>query len=132
MMFRAYDARHGEYMPPSKTWDLLFDPTEYEGATPEQLRTVAQWHADRRGMSRIETASLLAQMGNDIQWSIIIVMEDRYRAEAFEEMLDDLSTTPTGDDDRYDYWPSGVLLAEAIAPTKDDVERLRDLAVGVL
>jgi hypothetical protein len=46
------------------------------------------------------------------------------RAIAFDTLLRQLSNQPSGDDDCFDYWPSGVRLAAELAPTPEDLQTL--------
>jgi hypothetical protein len=131
-MRRAYIAGHGEYMPPEDTWDLLIDLNEYEGASPSQLRTVAMWQARERKLPIEETMALLAELGDDIEWSMLIVIDDEHRLRALSDLFEQIDEIPHGDDTTYDYWPSGVRLAAALAPSEDDVELVRSIASEVV
>lgn len=68
----------------------------------------------------------------DLSWEHIFrVTGDRdVMAEAFAGLLLDIARPPGGDDDTYDYWPSGVRLAWEIAGLLGDSE-VRQLADAV-
>jgi hypothetical protein len=107
---------HAEYLPANLgeqmivVWDPYHDADNDASWTDEQL---AERYTHNVGST--------PKQGWDLSWqNIYRIIALRSQVEqALEDLLDDLATGPSGDDDVFDYWPSGVRMAREIAAELD-------------
>jgi hypothetical protein len=108
---------HGEYLPSitdALTADLVWDP--YDDLTLKHTQTEADALARYREVTGLEP---------NPEWDLTWQSVQRWRGEpaaveaALASLMDKLEVPPSGDDDTYDYWPSGVRLALQVAKALD-------------
>lgn len=110
MTVRLFDAGHAEYLPEQGDIHVPdFDHTDDEAA-----RALAAW-ADALGAPSDDIASILVEWRETGWRSTTIAVRQEELAAALAGQLEAIDIEPGGDDDTYDYWPSGVRLALDLA-----------------
>jgi hypothetical protein len=108
---------HGEYLPlvqDGLTADLVWDP--YDDANLAASEDEAALLARYREVTGLEP---------NPDWDVTWASVQRWTGEpaqieaALASLMDKLEVPPSGDDDTYDYWPSGVRLALQVAEALD-------------
>jgi hypothetical protein len=108
---------HGEYLPLAQdglTAELVWDP--YDEANLEHTDSEEQAKARYREVTGLEP---------DPAWNLTWQSLQRWTGDAvalsaaLHSLVDKLEAPPSGDDDTYDYWPSGVRLALQVAEALD-------------
>jgi hypothetical protein len=110
------DAGHGEYMPGVAQGRTLFDPTEHDWVEGDEEVALAK-------LREHLPPEALGFEPYDPTWNIIVELEGTIEelAAAFESLLGDVSGVPSGDDDTFDYWPSGARMLLAFAEDMDEL-----------
>lgn len=114
------------------TWDALYDPRLGHHAEPGHAdRRAAALFTERTGVPAEELPAV------DLTWEVVwrITGLRPEVGEWFDQLVADLAAGPSGDDDTYDYWPSGVRLAHQVALFLGDDEataRVRDTALEIV
>jgi hypothetical protein len=108
---------HGEYLPLAQeglTAEVVWDPYEEDNLVHTEV--------EERALARYrEVTGLEPNPDWDVTWQSI----QRWKGEppqieaALASLMDKLEISPSGDDDTFDYWPSGVRLALMVAEALD-------------
>lgn len=97
----TFDLRHAEYGDLSAAGEIVrtWEPETFDD------REVPEW------------VTFALDYPDDAEWCTLVQWHGTTAelTTVFEALLADLRTTPTGDDTTYDYYPSGVRLAQQMA-----------------
>jgi hypothetical protein len=108
---------HGEYLPLAQdglTAELVWDP--YDEANLEHTDREEQASARYREVTGLEPNPAWDMTWQSVQrWT----GDAAALSAALHSLVDTLEVPPSGDDDTYDYWPSGVRLALQVAAALD-------------
>lgn len=114
------NARHAEYLPAGNLARVLYEPEWNEDATPAEHADAVRHFGREAGLDADAVEAVLADLGDDVEHYFVVVVQAADRAAAFASLMAALAVTPHGDDDVFDYWPSGVWLALDLAATADE------------
>lgn len=123
---------HGEYMPDASTYDVLYEVEWNDTETDDDAYAeCVRFFGRRKDLpADVVEAAIHEVLEDGWQQDIIIVTDPD---EALRSLMVELDTEPSGDDDTFDYWPSGVRLAVAlVAGINATLDQAREeLAVSV-
>jgi hypothetical protein len=124
MLTLVLNAGHAEYPPPAVEGlevDTLYENEWNEEASDEQHINAICHFAAVKGVE-FQAQELIDSGDLDPQWEVLLIVRGEREAHkaSLTRLMHELSEPPTGDDTTYDYWPSGVRMADQWAAALDD------------
>jgi hypothetical protein len=133
MTRHLFNARHGEYLPvPHDLFVTVYEAEWNEEATPADHADAIRFFCREKGVDLEQAEVAIREADDDVEWAFWIAVDDEHRTAALLSLLGELDTLPGGDDDTFDYWPSGVWLARALATTNSETEQVEHIVARVL